>query len=418
MTTSTGPSIAARVFRAVQDHLSPPLALATKLAGRGAVEVAAADVWVSMSDGRRLLDFGSYAVTLLGHRHPAVVAAVCEQLQVMPTATRSMGNPTHATAATALVDYFAGAFPRVHFGLNGADAVEVAVKLARVRTGRPRVLAVTGSFHGKSLGALALTHHAAFRAGLPDALPPTTFVPADDPEGVARELHRGDVAAVVFEPIQGENGVRPLDPAVLRRWCDDVHRAGGYAIADEIQTGLHRCGGRSVAREWGLEIDAVLLGKPLGGGVVPVSAMLCTDDLYRPMATDPFLHTATFGGHPLCTAAVPATLAVMASCQPRGDRLAALLSAALSELRDTYPDLVVAVRGKGLLWGLDFANPELAGEIMLSLLQNGLIVSPCLSRPSSLRLLPPLVAEPEHVERAMDLLSRSIRDAGRLIRNR
>ncbi|MEU4559558.1 aspartate aminotransferase family protein [Actinoplanes sp. NPDC023936] len=414
MTTGAEP---ARVFRAIQDHLSPPLALATKLAGRGAVEVAADGVWVTMSDGRRLLDFGSYAVTLLGHRHPAVVDAVRAQLDVMPTATRSMGNPAHTAAAGALSDYLGGAFPRVHFGLNGSDAVEVAVKLARVRTGRPRIVAVEGGFHGKSLGALALTHHAAFRAGLGEVLPSTTFVAPDDPGAVAREAARGDVAALVFEPVQGENGVRPLDPAVLRRWCDDMRAAGGYVVADEIQTGLRRCGPPLVVSEWGLPVDAVLVGKPLGGGVVPISAMLCTDDLYRPLATNPFLHSATFSGHPLCTAAVPAVLEVLESRRAHGERLAAQVSQALHALREAHPDVVVEVRGRGLLWGLDFAGPELAGEVILGVLQNGLVVSPCLSRPSTLRLLPPLVAEPGHVEQAVGVLTKAVQDAGRLVRN-
>lgn len=410
MTQTTGDT-ATSVFRAIRAHLAPPLAVAAKLAGQGAVEVGADGVWVTLSDGRRLLDFGSYAVTLLGHRHPAVVQAVRDQLDAMPTATRSLGNPVHTAAATALVRYFGGDLPRVYCGLNGSDAVEVAVKLARVRTGRPRVLAVTGAFHGKSLGALGLTYHPSFRVGPQGALPPVTHLAPDDPYAVAAQLSAGDVAAVVFEPIQGENGVYPLDPAVLRRWCDDVHEYGGYAIADEIQTGLYRCGARSLAREWDLPVDAILLGKPLGGGVVPVSAMLCSDDLYHPLAENPFLHTATFSGHPLCAAAVPAALEALAGHAADGARIAAAVEAGLAELKARYPGTVTAVRGRGLLWGVDFASPELSGEIMLDVLRAGMIVSPCLSRPTTLRLLPPIIAGPQHIEQAMYILNTAVRAA-------
>jgi putrescine aminotransferase len=403
---------AGEVFRQMRRHLPPALAMAAKLAGQGAVEVAADGVWVTLSDGRRLLDFGSYAVTLIGHRHPLVVAAIHAQLDLQPTATRSLGNPTLSSAAARLSGYFGDALPRVYFGLNGADAVEAATKLARLRTGRPRIVAVEGGYHGKSLGALALTHSAQFRQGSIDALSAVSHVDPEDPEAVAVATSAGDVAAVVFEPIQGEHGIRPIAPQVLTAWCADAHRNGAMVIADEIQTGLRRCGPRSVALDAGLPVDALLVGKALGGGVVPLSAMLCTDDFYRPLTENPFLHTATFAGHPLCVAAVEPTLSALEELSESGVRIGRQLEAGLRELHARCPDLVTEVRGRGLLWGIDFVSAQAAGEVMLSLMQHGLLISPCLSRPTTLRLLPSLVTTSAQVALALEMLADAMTEAG------
>ncbi|GIH04907.1 aminotransferase [Rhizocola hellebori] len=402
---------AEQVFRQMRRHLPPSLAMAAKLAGRGAVEVAADGVWISLSDGRRLLDFGSYAVALIGHRHPLVLQAVRAQLDVQPTATRSLGNPTLSSAAARLSGYFDDALPRVYFGLNGTDAVEAATKLARLGTGRPRIIAVEGGYHGKSLGALALTHSEQFRHGSAQALSAVSHIRPDDPGAVAKEAAAGDVAAVVFEPIQGEHGIRPIDAQVLAQWCTDARRHGAMVIADEIQTGLRRCGPRSVALDAGLPIDALLVGKALGGGVVPLSAMLCTDDFYRPLAENPFLHTATFAGHPLCVAAVEATLSALEELSESGIRIGRQLEQGLREIQATRPGLVTEVRGRGLLWGIDFVSAQVAGEVMVNLLQRGLLISPCLSRPTTLRLLPSLITTPTQVVLALDLLASAIAEA-------
>ncbi|MEU8175740.1 aminotransferase class III-fold pyridoxal phosphate-dependent enzyme [Microbispora hainanensis] len=405
---TTAGNAARDAFRRVQRHFSPAVALAGKFAGQGAAEAAASGAEITLTDGRRMLDFGSYAVTLLGHRHPAVTEAVRRQLDAMPVSSRSLVNPVTAEAAERLSEHLGGRLRRVYFGVNGSDAVEVAVKLARLASGRPRVLAVRGAFHGKSLGALALTHHGRFRAGLEPVLPHATHLDPRDPDAVRRACAEGDVAAVVFEPVQGENGVVPLDPGVLARWCEDAHAAGAFAIADEIQTGLRRAGEPSLALHAGLPVDAVLLGKPLGGGVVPISAAVCSDELYRPLLDDPFRHSATFAGQPLCAAAVPAALAAVEGLAGQGETISGRLRAGLAELRRTHPDAVTGTRGRGLLWGVDFASPELSGEVQIGLAQRGLLVSPCLSRPETLRLLPPLVATRADVERAFDALSAAV----------
>ncbi|MFJ9628145.1 aspartate aminotransferase family protein [Streptomyces sp. NPDC101175] len=410
---STGIGAPADTFELIRRHLSPRLALTGSFAGRGATEVAADGCRVTLSDGRTALDFGSYAVTLLGHRHPDVLAAVRAQLDAMPTSTRSLANPTAAGAAARLAEYFRLALPKVYFGLNGADVVEVAVKLARLATGRSRVVAVRGGFHGKSLGALALTHSPLFRRGLLGTAVDVVHVPADDPDAVMREVRGGNVAAVVFEPVQGENGAAVLPVDVLRRWCADAARHGAFTVSDEIQCGLRRCGERSVALAAGLPVDAVLVGKPLGGGVVPLSALVCSEELYAPLSADPFLHSATFGGHPLSCAALPAALTAIEAAAGHGARLAAALDGALAELARRHGESIAGLRGTGLLRGIDFASPAVAGSVVVELAGAGLLVSPCLGRPATVRLLPPLVAAESDITEAADILDTAIGVAAR-----
>jgi putrescine aminotransferase len=399
----------------IRRHVSPGLALGYKMVGHGAYEVAAKGATVHLSDGRSLIDFGSYAVTLLGHRCEPVVSAVSAQLAVMPTATRSLANPTVAAFVEELLGRCGPStdristdrisLDRVWLGSDGADAVEVALKLARRGTGRPRILAIAGAFHGKTLGALAVTDSPAFRAGLEGVLGPATHIPRDDAGAVARETRAGDVAALIVEPVQGEAGVRPIDADVMRRWAADARAAGAFLISDEIQAGLRRCGPFSIAVDAGWEPDAVLFGKALGGGVLPLSAAVGTSDFFAPLVADPTWHSATFGSHPLSCAAGRAALRVIDELAERADELGTRFGRELRGLAAGHPTLVREVRGQGLLWGVDLATPAIAGSVLVELADAGLLVSPCLSSRHTIRLLPPMVTTPAELQRALEALA-------------
>ncbi|GHJ16145.1 aspartate aminotransferase family protein [Micromonospora sp. AKA38] len=409
--------VAADTFGAVRRHLTPAAALTGKVIGQGAVEESAAGCRVRTSDGRSLLDFGSYGVALLGHRNPAVLAAVIRQLDQLPVSTRTLANPVTAAAATRLGTYLGAGLTRVYLGANGSDAVEAALKLARLATGRPTVLAVRGGYHGKTLGALSATSTPLFREGLHALLGHVEHLDVADTAALRVRLRAEDVAAVIFEPIQGEGGVVPLDRDALAEWCDAAHDAGAFAISDEIQCGLRRCLAPSVAVADELPVDAVLFGKGLGGGVVPVSAVVCTDDLYRPLLADPYKHTATFSAYPLGCAALVAALDEVERLAGHAGDLAERLAGHLADLRGRHPDAVSQVRGRGLLWAIEFATPHLGGEVLVNLAQEGLLVSPCLGRPECLRLMPPLVAGLDDIDTAHHLISAALDRAVRDVEN-
>jgi len=372
--------------------------------GQGAFEVSANGATVRLSDGRSLIDFGSYAVNLLGHGHPAVVSAVTSQLATMPTSTRALANPVVADFVEQLLDRCRPGLDRVWLGSDGADAVEVALKLARRGTGRSRVLAVEGAFHGKTLGALAVTEAPVFRAGLTEVLSPVTHLVRDDAAALAREVAAGDVAALILEPVQGEAGVRPLDPAIVRQWASDAHAAGVFLISDEIQAGLYRCEHFSIALDRGWKPDAVLFGKALGGGVLPLSAAVGSSDFFAPLVSDPTWHSSTFGSHPLSCAAGRAALGVLDELAGPAAELGARLEPALRLLAAQYPELISDLRGRGLLWGLEFHTSAMAGSMLVELAHAGLLVSPCLSSRRTIRLLPPMVTTPAEFRRAMEAL--------------
>jgi putrescine aminotransferase len=380
--------------------MAPGAALAAKLTGQGAIEVSANGASVVLSDGRELIDFGSYAVTLAGHRPPEVVAAVRNQLDTLPTSTRVLAHaPAPALAQRLAALDVTGSRTRVWFGLNGADAVDVALKLAIVGTGRMRILALEGGYHGKSLGALAATHGVRYRTGLEPLLRHVTHVPLDI-DVIATELSSETVAAFIFEPIQGEGGVVPLDPAVLRMVADHARRHGTFIVADEVQMGLMRAGAWVLSDEWGIAPDCILLGKVLGGGVMPLSAVVCTDEMFAPFRRDPFWHSSAFSGHPLSCAAGLGALDALDRLAPRSVAIEEWMADLLTALVTDHPDVFTAGRGRGLAWGLVCRSPEVAGHVVAELAPHGLVVSPGLGRPEVLRLLPPLVATEDHVARA------------------
>jgi putrescine aminotransferase len=345
---------------------------------------------------------------LFGHRPATVVDAVHRQLDRMPTTTRALANPMAARLAERLYSLLGrGRLDRVWFGLGGTDAVEAAFKLARLATDRPRIVAVEGAYHGKTMGSLAATWSVRYRTGLEHLLVGVTHVPAA-PEALSVELAHGDVAAVVFEPIQGEGGVQVLPPDILRRWSDEARAAGAFVISDEIQVGLGRCGPPSLAVDAGIDPDAVLFGKALGGGVMPLAAVVCSSEVYRPLLEDPFMHSATFSGHPLSCAAGLAAVDLMEAWRPRAEALAQSCRTGIHRLRDEYPDVVHEVRGRGLLWGIECHSAAAAGDVLAGVSLDGLLVSPCLGRPEVIRLMPPMVTSDEQLADGLATLERAL----------
>ena len=401
----TGPMDLAHVtMAAARQHLVPAVADLQRLIGAAGVEQDGAGARVRLSHGRAVLDFGSYAVTLFGHRPQSVVEAVHASLDRMPTSTRLLANPAPARLAgrlAALVD--PGRLTRVHLGLNGSDAVEVSLKLAIAATGRPSLLAVTNAFHGKSMGALAVSADPSLRGPVAGFLGRVRHLPPE-PDAVARALADEGAAALIVEPVQGEGGGRILPPELLRRWAQDAHAAGTFVIADEIQCGLRRCGPVSLSVTYGMHPDAVLLGKALGGGVMPLSAAVCSPELFAPILSDPFFHTATFSGHPACCAAGSAALDLLDTLAGRFEPAAAGLAAVVDRLQARHPDVLAATRVLGLFAALEFADAERAGLAVVEAGRRGLLLARCLTAPAVLRMLPPVVVDGQDLQEAEQIL--------------
>jgi len=338
-------------------------------------------------EGKRYLDFlAGIAVNALGHAHPALVSAIADQAAKLVHVSNYFATEPQLALAERLKRITgAGERGRVYFGNSGAEANEAAFKLARLNNDggrRTRILALTNSFHGRTMGSLALTGKPALREPF---LPMAPGVEHIDTSIEALEDAMGDdVAAIFVEPIKGEAGVLDLPHGYLELARELATEHGALLILDEIQTGVGRTGSWFTFQQFDVVPDAVTVAKGIAGGV-PIGALVTFGD-----ASDLFeagQHGSTFGGNPLATAAAYAVLAeiersgLVLNALVRGDQLRAAIEAMDSPLVDE-------IRGRGLLIGLGLTQP-VAAEIAARCLEAGLIVNA--PNDSSIRLAPPLI---------------------------
>ncbi len=373
MSTTTTPSpLQTRWAASMMDNYgTPPLGL---VAGRGAV--------LTDEDGREYLDLlGGIAVNALGHAHPAVIEAVTAQLATLGHVSNLyVAEPPLALAEALLAQL--GAPGRVLFTNSGAEANEAAFKIAR-RTGRSRIIASEGGFHGRTMGALALTGQPGKRAPFEPMPPGVEFVPYGDVAALEHVVD-GDTAAVFLEPIQGEGGVVVPPPGYLAAAREITARHGALLVLDEVQTGVGRTGTFFAHTADGIVPDVITLAKGLGGGL-PIGACIGVGpagDLLQPGE-----HGTTFGGNPVCCAAALAVLRTLAA-----DDLIAHAAALGKEITTAVEGmahpLVSHVRGRGLLLGIVLTQPvakALAGAAQRA----GLLLNA--PAPDVIRLAPPLI---------------------------
>jgi putrescine aminotransferase len=386
-------------------HLSAGRARVASIVG-GQVEVASHGAIVTDARGEDYLDCGGYGVFLLGHGHPRVVAAACEQLERHALSTRLFLEPTQAAAARALAGVAPPGLEHVYFGTSGADVVEAAIKLARLH-GIRHLVGLEGAFHGKTFGALSASGNPTLRDPFVPLLPDVQRVAFGDADALDRVLSRTAArACVIVEPIQAECGVRIPANGYLGAVADICRAHGALLIVDEIATGLGRVGAWWALEGEPVAPDMLLAGKPLGGGVMPVGALIATAEAFAPLDRDPFLHSTTFAGSPVVMAAVSATIEVLRE-ERVPERAAALGRRLMAELGEALAPAVesgvlLELRGAGLLIGLEFAAPALAGEFEIELVRRHVIPSHCLNRHSVVRCTPPVTLDDAQVRWLVD----------------
>lgn len=341
------------------------------------------------ADGKEYLDLlGGIAVNALGHAHPFVTSVIASQLATLGHVSNFFTSPTQVALAEKLLELaHAPAGSKVFFSNSGTEANEAAFKLARRNTGtggtkRTKIIALEGAFHGRTMGALALTAKEAYRAPFEPLPGGVVHIPFGD-IAVLEAAVDDTVAAVFLEPIQGEAGVRPLPPGYLKAARDATSKAGALLILDEVQTGIGRTGKWFASEDAGIVPDAITLAKGLGGGF-PIGALITFGE-----ATSSLLsagqHGTTFGGNPVATAAALATLHalesqnVLANAAAVGEHLRSALAA--------IPG-VTEVRGEGLLIGFDL-DADVAPAVVQAALDAGFIVNS--PGPRTIRLAPPLI---------------------------
>ena len=340
--------------------------------------------WVWDEDGRRYLDLlAGIAVNTLGHAHPALVEAVATQLATLGHVSNFFTTgPQVALAERLLALLDAPQGSRVFFANSGAEANEAAFKLTR-RTGRTRVVAAAGGFHGRTMGALALTGKPAARAGFEPLPGDVVHVRYGDGEAL-RAAVDSTCAAVVLEPIQGEAGVVPAPPGYLALARALADAAGALLVLDEVQSGVGRTGDWFAHQADGVRPDVVTLAKGLAGGL-PIGACVALGPAGELLG--PGTHGSTFGGNPVCAAAGLAVLHTVQSDDLRGNAVAR--GAQLAEGLLAHPR-VREVRGRGLLLGVALDAPD-AALVAARALDAGFVVNAV--TPDTVRLAPPLVLD-------------------------
>lgn len=360
-------------------------------------------------DGNLYIDLTSgFGVAAVGHRHPRVVEAVREQAgRLLHGLGDVHAHPLRVELARRLVEIAPVDDPQVFFAISGAEAVEIALKTALGATGRPGVLAFEPSYHGMTLGALAVTSREEFRAPFAAHLHGHVHrLPfAGGLERVEETLKRGDVGAVIVEPIVGREGVLIPPAGWLAGLADLCHRHGALLIADEIFTGFGRTGRLFAVEHEGVRPDILCCGKALGGGL-PIGAVLARRELFRSWETPgEARHTATFLANPLACAAALAVLDVIRDedLPARAARLGAPLGERLRTWPARFPE-IEEVRGRGLLWGVAFRTGDQAKKWMLDAWSQGILLLAGGPEGRVAQIVPPLTVREELLECCYALL--------------
>ena len=368
-----------------------------------AVFVRGEGCWLIDSQGRRYLDLSSaQGVAMLGHCHPRVSEAVARQAHTLMLCPNYLYNDVRAEFANALTAILPPHLSRVFLANSGAEAVDGALKFARLATKRPAFVATTKGFHGRTIGALSVTWEPKYREGFQPLLE-TTHVPFNNAAALDAAVGES-TAAVIVEPVQGESGVNIGTPDFLHAAQRLCRERGALLILDEIQTGFGRTGRWFGLEHAGLEPDIVCMAKGLGGGF-PMGAFAYTQAIRDVLS--PGVHGSTFGGSPLACAAGNAALAVYRD-ERLIERSAVLGQRLLRSLRTALDGVAVVrdIRGLGLMIAIELRT-KVAPLLKALMVDHGVIALP--AGPTVLRLLPPLVISEAEIELGVDAIGRAIR---------
>jgi acetylornithine/N-succinyldiaminopimelate aminotransferase len=359
-------------------------------------------VW--SSDGKEYLDFvGGVAVNILGHCHPRVVVAIQKQAQRLLHVSNYYYIEPQIKLAKLLVEHsFAD---KAFFCNSGAEANEAAIKLARkyskeqVSPKQFEIITAKNSFHGRTLATLTATGQEKFQKGFEPLVPGFKHVPFNDISSISKTITK-ETCAVMLEPIQGEGGVIVPDQNYLKEVRELCNEHNILLILDEVQTGMGRTGKLFAYEHFGITPDIMTVAKGLGGGV-PVGAMLATDKVAS--AFQPGNHATTFGGNPLVCAAAVATIETLLEdgfILDQCNRMGKYLREELEQLKEEFPSLIIEIRGKGLLLGMEITRN--GDPIVRACLEKGALIN-CTAG-NVLRFIPPLIVQQKDIDRLIDIL--------------
>lgn len=416
------------VIRNYKEHINPALVKMFSLLNFDKQFVEAQGTKILDDAGNEYLDFlGGYGALNFGHNPPEILAAV-RKVEGFPNILQAAMGKITSAAARNLASIVPGDLTHSFFGNSGAEAVEGAIKLARAASGKEKIIYCQDSFHGKTMGALSITGRKKYQQNFSPLLPATEMVPYGDLESLEFKLDTSNVAAFILEPIQGEGGIIVPPDGYLRKVRSLCDKYETLMIVDEIQTGLGRTGNNFACQEDNILPDIMCVAKSLGGGVMPVGAFITRKEIWNKAygsMDKALLHTSTFGGNAMAAAAAVEAinqlykLNLSQEAKEKGE----YFLAALKEMKEEY-ELLADVRGKGLMIGIEFKQPEkgildkisrgmvskLSAEYMGSMIAGALlndyqiITAYTLNNPNVIRLEPPLIVDYKEIDWVLESL--------------
>jgi putrescine aminotransferase len=368
--------------------------------------------------GREYIDcLGGFGIFSAGINHPKIIKAVQGQMGRMALNSQELLEPWRAGLARLLAAVTPGDIGCCFFINNGTDAIEGAIKLARLYTKRHTFISTLGGFHGKSMGSLSLMGKASFREPFASGLQDVRFVPYGDADALDRQMSILETvgqlpAAVVVEPVQGEAGGVVPPAGYLQKVREICTRHGTLFIADEIQTGMGRTG-----KLWGVDHapvvpDIMCMGKSLGGGVMPLSAFVSTPEIWEVLIPNPIIHSTTFGGNPIaCAAGIAAITVTLEEDLPdQAARKGDYLLKEIGALQKKFPQVLTDVHGQGLLLGMEFPTDEIGFKCAAGLFKRGVLVAGTYSRARTIRIEPALGIPDALLKEMLDRLEDTFRE--------
>lgn len=383
-----------------EKYINPAQAKLFRFMGLGSVEASAEGWTITDSEGQKFIDcLGGYGMFAVGHRNPEVVAAVENALHTMPMCGKVLFNRQMADLAEALAEITPGNLQYSFFVNSGTEAVEGCLKVARLATKRTKFVAAENAFHGKTMGSLTATGRDLYRDPFKPLLTGFTHVPFGDIAAMEAAIDE-DTAAVILEPVQGEGGIIVPPVGYLQQVKALCEAKGALFIADEVQTGIGRTGKWFGVDHEGVKPDLMACAKALGGGVMPIGAIIGTPKAWQGLIEAPFLHTSTFGGNQLACAAGIATIKYIKDNDllRRSSETGAYFKAGLEKIMAEFPEVICQVRGCGMMLGLELTKEGAGGMLMSLMIDKKIIVAYTLNNPKVIRIEPPLIMPKDVVD--------------------
>jgi putrescine aminotransferase len=353
----------------------------------------------------------------VGHRHPRLIAAAKQALDEQPMPSKVFFSAHVGALAEKLAEITPGDLQFSFYCNSGTEAVEGAVKAARAASGRHGIISTHGGYHGKSFGSLSLTGREKFQKPFEPLLSGVKFVQFGDAAAVEEAID-DSIGAVIVEPIQGESGIHvPPDGYLrdIRKICDE---RGIVFILDEVQTGFGRTGEMFAMNHEQVVPDIATFAKGLSGGIVPIGAFMGTPKVWDALfGENPVVHTSTFGGGPLACRVALAAIEVIEEehlCENSRERGEQMLNG-LEQVKNQFPELLSAVRGRGLMIGAEFAIDDAAELCIAQMVKRDVVAAYTLNNPRVIRFEPPLTINPVEVDRAVDVFGEAVAETAELV---